>query len=139
MFMIDPGADSLFSVLGLSPDATRSDITGAAAKLKVQLNAEKKSTSDPDKLKLLGDREREISDADERLSAPKEREKYDRENTHLRFFTIMPTAAPFYVTPVDRVYVLHRMIRRFLAAKGVELPPLTEVETTGSVSDWTPG
>ena len=138
MFMIDPNIKSYYAVLGVSPEATGDEIRAVKTKLVEQQRAIQNASADPAVAKACEERVSQINEAANALVSPAQREKYDRENPLVRYLIIHSAAVPFYTKKADRLIVLHRAIRRFLAAKEVDLPPLTEVESEGFASDWTP-
>jgi len=137
MFMIDLEAQSYYGVLGISPSSSVGEIRDARVKLFNKLE-KKIYTAAPEEKKKLVDREKEINAAYGILARPEEREKYDLANAHLRFFTVRIAAAPLFVEKNDRIYVLHRALRNFLAAKEVDLQPLSDLEREDFSADETP-
>jgi curved DNA-binding protein CbpA len=138
MFMIDLGAESLYSKIGLSPNATNAEIRTARDNLIQKLVEEGRQTTDPEMKKSNEDRQKEINSAGDRLAAPEDRKKYDAENAHLKFFLPQVAAAPLFAEKSDRMIVLHRSIREFLVSKGEVLSPLSDVERFDFSSDETP-
>jgi curved DNA-binding protein CbpA len=138
MFMIDPGAESYYSILGVAPDASVDEIRRAKTKLSEELRNKARQTNVKEEKERLEKREAVINDASNVLLRPADREKYDRENAHLRFFMIQPAAPLLYTTPVDRFYVLFRVLREFLAEQGVDLAAWTDTERMEFQADWTP-
>ncbi len=137
MFMIDLGAQSYYAMLGISPSSSGAEVRAARDKLVKELK-EKERTVPSEEKKKIESRQKEINAAGETLARPEEREKYDRANTHLKFFTVRIAAAPLFVEKDDRIYVLHRAIRNFLATKEVDLQPLSDLEREDFSSDETP-
>ena len=140
MFMIDLGAESLYSKLGLSPGATQDQIIAARDVIGKELIDElrkAKASKDLDEMKKIEARHAEINTVGGRLGRPDERKKYDKENAHLRFFLPQPAAVAMFADKVDRIYVLHRVITEFLAAKGERLLPLSDIDRVDFTADET--
>jgi len=137
MFMIDLGAQSYYTMLGISPGSSGADIRAARDKLIKELKEKERAAPSEEKKKLEG-RQKEINAAGETLARPEKREEYDRANAHLKFFIVRVAAAPLFVEKDDRIYVLHRALRNFLAAKEVDLPPLSDLEREDFSADETP-
>jgi len=138
MFMIDLGMQSYYSLLGVSPAASAGEIREARDQKVKELREQQRMAKDSEEKKKLEDRQKEINTAGEKLARPKEREEYDRQNAHLKFFSVRVAAAPMFVEKADRIYVLHRAIREFLAPKGVDLTPLSDIEREDFSADETP-
>ena len=137
MFMINPVAESFYSILGLTPDASLNEISRAMDQLCKDLRRKINATGDKEEKQRLEKREVVINQAYAKLRRPKEREKYDRENAHLKLLMIRPAAVPVYTTPADRLYVFFRVIRGFLNDQGVDLPPWMDTERLDFTADWT--
>ncbi|MCP4263679.1 MAG: hypothetical protein GY774_40150 [Planctomycetes bacterium] len=138
MFMIDLGVPSLYSILGVPPDASVIEIREARDRVGKALAEERRLAKDAQEKQKLEDRQKEINAAGEMLIRPDKHEKYDRANAHLRFFVVRITAAPIFVEKADRIYVLHRIIRSFLAAKGVDVSPISDLDRDDFSTDETP-
>ncbi|KOV86716.1 DnaJ domain-containing protein [Nocardia sp. NRRL S-836] len=136
MFMIDPGARSYYSLLGVAPDATAAEIRQARFRLIHELRARQRR--EPTRRGELEEQQKVVNSTSEVLARPARRAEYDRDNAHLRFFTVRRAAAPMFTEPADRVAVLHRVLREHLAAQGVELPPLSDVDRTDFTADHSP-
>ncbi|MFC3897706.1 J domain-containing protein [Lentzea rhizosphaerae] len=136
MFMIDLGAESYYSVLGVPPNATAAQIRQARDGLIRELRTRQRR--EPTRRGELDERQRVINAAGEELVRPARRAQYDQENAHLRFFTVRPAAAPMFTDHADRTAVLHRALRDHLASQGVELPPLSDVDRTDFTADHSP-
>ncbi len=137
MFMIDLGMQSYYSLLGVSPAASAGEIREARDRKIKELRERQRIAQGPEEEKLK-DRQKEINAAGETLARPKNREEYDRQNSHLKFFSVRVAAAPLFVEKADRIHVLHRAIREFLAAKSIDLPPLSDIEREDFSADETP-
>lgn len=139
MFMIDLGAQSYYSVLGISPNASIAEIRIACDRAGKEL-AEKLrgAASDEEREKLNGRLKYINSEVGETLKRPEKRKEYDRAHAHLRFFTVQVAAAPLFVDKVDRMHVMHRIVKDFLRAKGLRLSPLSDVEREEFAGDESP-
>jgi hypothetical protein len=138
VFMIDLSIESHYSVLGVSPDADVKEIRKAKDDRVNEIKLKLRETKDPDEIARLEEAELAASIAGNTLGPPAERAKYDQENAHLKFFIIQSAAIPLYTSSADRAYVLHRVMRAFLAEKGCHLPPLTDLERDDFSADETP-
>ena len=138
MFMIDLGAQSYYSVLGVNPGASFAAIRAARDQMIKELKERLRTAQTETEKRLLEERQKEINAAGEKLARPDQREAYDRDNAHLKFFTVRMVAAPMFTEKADAFFVLHRTIRDFLASKGVTIPPLSDIEAQGFESDETP-
>jgi len=138
MFMIDLGAESYYSILGVSPDADVDEINKARNQIMVELKRKYRVEQDPQEKQRIEKRQAEISAIGGTLASPEKRSEYDRANAHLRFFTMRVAAAPMFVENADRIYVLHRAIRDHLAKKGVDLAPLSDIDRSDFSADETP-
>lgn len=136
MFMIDLGAESYYSMLGVAPDATSKDIRNAAERIVVEIR--KQIRSDPGREKELNARETAVNTARGTLGGPKTREDYDRANAHLRFFTIRPAGAQMFLERDDRIHVLHRAVCEYLASQGVVVTPLSDLDRADFSADESP-
>jgi|SRR5215213_397625 len=139
MFMIDLGAQSYYSALGISPNASIAEIRIACDRVGKEL-AEKLrvAASDEEREKITGRLKYINSEVGETLKRPEKRKEYDRAHAHLRFFTVQVAAAPMFVDKVDRMHVMHRIVKDFLSAKGVRLSPLSDVEREDFAGDESP-
>ena len=136
MFMIDPGAESYYSLLAVAPDATAAEIREARDRLIHELRTRQRR--EPTRRGELEERQKEVNAVGEVLVRPARRTRYDEKNAHLRFFTVRPAAAPLFTEQADRVAVLHRVLREHLTAQGVALPPLSDLDRTDFTADHSP-
>ncbi|ANZ41013.1 hypothetical protein BBK82_38575 [Lentzea guizhouensis] len=136
MFMIDLGADSYYSLLGVTPNATAAQIRQARDGLIRELR--ERQRREPTRRTELDERQRVVNAAGEQLARPARRAQYDQDNAHLRFFTVRTAAAPMFTEPADRTAVLHRMLRDHFAARGTGLPPLSDLDRTDFSADHSP-
>jgi hypothetical protein len=136
MFIVELDADSHYSLLGVSPDATFAEIREARDREVHQLR--KRQRAEPTNRDEMVERQMQINAAGEVLARPAEREKYDREHPHVRFFTVRAAAAPMFVEPGDRIDVLHRSIVEHLDRCGTPLPPRSDLDRVDFSEDLTP-
>ncbi|HEX8070619.1 MAG TPA: hypothetical protein VF546_11755 [Pyrinomonadaceae bacterium] len=137
MFMIDLGAQSYYSALGVSPSATTEEIREVGDRLANELRAQQRAAASEEEKKRLEEREAYINGIVRELKAPAERAKYDREHAHVRFFDVQPAAAPLFTNKSDRLYVLHRVLGEFLAGQGVALAALSDLDRQDFAQDKT--
>lgn len=139
MFMVDLSEESLYSKLGLPSDATSEQINMKCDEIgKKLVNELRDAAGNPELKKQIEARQMEMNAISNTLTRPKEREKYDKQHTHLRFFLPQSAAIPLFANKVDRVAVLHRVIVAFLAEKGVTLAPLSDIDRLDFTTDETP-
>jgi curved DNA-binding protein CbpA len=138
MFMVEINTDSLYSVLGVTPDARPADIREARDQLMQQ--AREQERRQPTKRDELVERQKAINAAGEELARPARREKYDRENQHLRFFAVRTAAAPMFGGGADAVAALRVAIAAHLDAAGVPLAVASDLDRVDFVADlsWHP-
>jgi curved DNA-binding protein CbpA len=137
MFMIDLGAQSYYSALGISPNASVKEIQVVCDRIGKEL-LEKRRSASVEEQEKIDERLKYInSTVGETLRRPEKRKEYDRANAHLRFFTVQVAATPMFVDKVERLHVMHRIIKDFLADKGVVLSPLSDVEREDFSTDVT--
>jgi hypothetical protein len=138
MFIIDLGAESYYSMFSLSPDASPREIRDARDKIGKDLTERILAAKDPIAKKELEERQRTINNAGETLARSEDRAKYDKANAHLRFFLIQNSSALPFFDKSFRIEWLHQVIREFLASKGADLSPLSDLERTDFSGDETP-
>ncbi|MCY1139631.1 hypothetical protein OWR29_16650 [Actinoplanes sp. Pm04-4] len=136
MFMVEIETDSLYSVLGVEPDAPVAEIREARDRLVAQLRAQQRR--EPANRDELDARQRSIIEAGEELVRPARREKYDRQNPHLRFFTVRTAAAPMFVSLADRLVALRAAVHAHLEAAGEAPPPSTDLDRHDFTADFSP-
>jgi curved DNA-binding protein CbpA len=135
--MIDLGAQSYYSALGISPNASVKEIQVVCDRIGKEL-LEKRRSASVEEQEKIDERLKYInSTVGETLRRPEKRKEYDRANAHLRFFTVQVAATPMFVDKVERLHVMHRIIKDFLADKGVALSPLSDVEREDFSTDVT--
>lgn len=137
MFMIDLGAQSYYSMLDVSPAASPKEINSAWDRVGKELRHKQAQASEEEKQRLEK-RLQELNSIGNTLASLETREEYDRKNAHLKFFVLQVAAAPLFVEKADRLHVLHATLQRFLAVKGVTLPPLSDLDRTDFSEDETP-
>jgi hypothetical protein len=138
MFMIDLGAESFYSTLGISPEATPSEVRMAHNRVTGEIERQRQRARTPEEKRALEERLRELNAIGDCLSKPEGRAKYDAENAHLTFFVIRPVAAPAFGQRDIRLRWVHRVMRDFVLQKGGALDPLTDLERTDFAADFTP-
>lgn len=139
MFMIDLGAQSYYSTLGISPNASIAEIRVACDRVGKELAEKRRAAASDEEKEKIDERLKHINSAiGETLKRPEKRREYDRANAHLRFFTAQVAAAPIFVDKVERAHVMHRIVKNFLAARGVKLSPLSDVEREDFSNDESP-
>jgi curved DNA-binding protein CbpA len=135
MFMVEINTDSLYSVLGVAPDAPPAEIRQARDLLVEQLREQQ--WRQPTNRDELIERQKAINAAGEELARPARREKYDRENQHLRFFAVRAAAAPLFTAGVDLVAALRHAIADHLDAAGVPLTAASDLDRVDFTADLT--
>jgi curved DNA-binding protein CbpA len=138
MFMIDLKAESYYSCLDIEPTATAEEIRAARDRKSTEIKTRRLATTDEVLRHKLDEELTEITHKGDALARPESRVEYDRTNAHLRFFVIRPAAAPMYVEKADRLFVLDRVARRFLAKKGVDVTALCDLYRTDFAADEEP-
>jgi curved DNA-binding protein CbpA len=138
MFMIDLGAESYYSYLGIAPTANAEEIRAARDRMFKEVETRRRATTDKKEIPMLEEKLKEIGQKGDTLARPESRAEYDRTNAHLRFFVIRPAAAPLYVEKADRLFALDRAARQFLAKKGVNVTPLCDLYRTDFAADEEP-
>ena len=138
MFMIDLGTQSYYSALAISPNATIAEIRIACDRVGKELAEKLRAATSDDEREKINGRLKHINSVGETLKRPEKRKEYDRANAHLRFFTVQIAAAPMFVDKLDRLHVLHRVIKDSLLEKGVRLSPLSDVEREDFSDDESP-
>jgi len=135
MFMVEIKADSLYSVLGVPPDAPPAEIREARDLLVEEVR--KKKRLQPTNHDKLTEREKAINAAGEELARPAQREKYDRENQHLKFFTVRAAAAPMFTTPADLLAALRPAVAGHLESAGAPLGAPSDLDRVDFTDDLT--
>lgn len=133
VFMVRLGVDSHYALLGVAPGATPAEIR--AARDRVVREFRERQRREPDRRAELEERQKEVNNAGEELVRPARREQYDRANAHLRFFTVRDAAVPLFRSSADSVDVVHRAICAHLAAAGVAVTPLSDLDRTDFSAD----
>ena len=138
MFMIDLGAESYYSFLGITPAATADEIRAARDRIFKEAANRMRAATDPEERRKIEEQQKEIGQKGDTLARPDARAEYDRTNAHLRFFVVRPAAAPMYVEKTDRLFALDRVARRFLREKNLEVAPLCDLDRTDFAADEQP-
>ena len=86
MFMIDLGAPSFYSLLGLPPDADASSIRAGQTRKAAELSRARDKTSDPTDKRRLEEQLITVNGIGDTLANPQRREVYNARNAHLTFF-----------------------------------------------------
>ncbi|CRK59395.1 hypothetical protein [Alloactinosynnema sp. L-07] len=136
MFMIELGAESFYTVLGVEPTATAAEIREARDALIRDLREQLRR--EPARRTELEERQRAVNTAGEELARPAKRAEYDAANAHLRFFTVRDAAAGLFNDRADRVEVLHTAIATHLRLAGVQVTPRSDLDRQDFDSDLTP-
>jgi len=134
--MIDLGTESYYTLLGVSPTATAAEIRQARDVLVHGLR--ERQVREPLRRDELEERQKAVNAAGDELVRPVKREQYDRDNAHLRFFTVRRAAAPLFTEPADRVEVLSQAIADHLRRRGAPLRPVSDVDRVDFTADLTP-
>lgn len=136
MFMINLDAESHYSVLGISPTASREEIRQARDGLIRKVEEQKRR--EPARREELEAKAKKINAVGDTLARPKERAEYDKANTHLRLFTVRTGAAPMFTDAADRVDALYRAVQAHLRRAGVVLAPCSDIDRWDFTADETP-
>jgi hypothetical protein len=134
MFMVEIVTDSHYSTLGVAPDALAAEIRDARDRRVAQLREQERR--EPTNREALIELQKAVNAAGAELVRPARRERYDRQNPHLRFFAVRTAAAPIFVQPADRLAALRAAIGAHLAAAGVPVAPPSEVDRLDFTADF---
>jgi hypothetical protein len=137
MFMIDLGAPSYYSLLGVSPGADARAIRAAESQKGADVSRALAKTTDPDERQRLEAKLTEINGIGKTLANPQLREAYNVKNAHLTFFLVRPAAAPAFIERDVRLRWLHQVVRRFLIDRGQAVAPITDLERSDFSADFT--
>ena len=135
MFMVQINTDSLYAVLGVAPDARPAEIREARDQIMQQLREQ--ARRQPKRQDELLERQKAINAAGEELARPARREKYDRENQHLRFFAVRTAAAPMFSGGADAVAALRVAVAAHLDAAGAPLTVGSDLDRIDFAADLT--
>lgn len=138
MFMIDLGAQSHYSILGLAPDATPRDIRASVTKLVGDLERQIQKARSPEESRNLLDRKQDLSKIGLFLENPANRAAYDKNNAHLTFFQVRKAVTPVWDERDLLLRWLHQVVRDFLIAQGDTVQPVSDLERTDFTADFTP-
>ncbi len=134
MFMIDLGAPSHYSVLGVAPDADVKEIRAAHMKIRGELS--RRHARNPDERRSLDERLERINAIGGELSDQRRRANYDTQNAHLTFFVVRHAAAAILEERELRLRWVHRAVRDFLLAKGERVAPADDLERSDFTADF---
>jgi curved DNA-binding protein CbpA len=138
MFMIDLGALSHYSVLGVSPDADPGEIRKSQSKIAGDLAREFARVRNPEEKRRIQEKQQNINAIGEVLSRADKRAQYDESNVHLTFFQIRKAVAPVLAERELLMRWMHQSIRRFLLEKGELLEPVSDLEREEFSGDYSP-
>jgi hypothetical protein len=138
MFMIDLGAPSHYSVLGISPDANVAEIRESKTKLLGDLARKLLKVRDPEEKRRIQEEQESINAIGEVLSRAEKRIQYDESNVHLTFFQIRRAATPILAERELLIRWMHQAVRRFLVEKGEEMEPVSDLERSDFSGDFSP-
>ena len=136
MFLIDLGAPSYYSVLGVLPGADPREVRAQQSKKHAELDRELARTTDPDKRRKLTEQQQVNNRIGDELSDPRKRQAYDETNAHLTFFVVRRAAAPMFDEREPRLRWIHRAVRDFLQRKGEQVDPITDLERVDFTADF---
>lgn len=134
--MVDVGADSHYTVLGVAPDATAAEIRKAHSRIGTELNLRQRK--EPGNRAEVVERRKYVNGIAAELTSPAKRAEYDRLHADLRFFAVRTAAAPLFADAGQRVEVLRRAIAAHLAAAGVPAQPACDLDRVDFRADHTP-
>lgn len=137
MFMVDLGAPSYYSILGIQPDASAAEIRAIASKSCGDLERAKHKTANLEEKRRLEDRIVNINRISDELSNVEKRPQYDRRNIHLTFFLVRKAAAPIWQERKLLLRWIHLAVRDFLVTKGETLEPITDLDRSDFTADFT--
>jgi len=138
MFILDLGAPSHYTTLGIAPNATALEIGEARSKLQTNIKQKLRSVTDEKEREELEEQLKTLNAAGEILSRPDKRKEYDQQNVHLQFYIDRPAAAHVFNSKIERLFMLHRVLRAHLAEKGCLLSPLCDLDRDDFSTDETP-
>lgn len=136
MFFVDLGPQSHYAVLGVSPNASTTEIRHARDRRVHALREQQRR--EPDRRDELVSQQMLVNAAGEALARPARRAEYDAANVHLRYFAVRSAAAPMFADPQARTWFVHRAIAAHLAATASALPPLSDLDRVAFDEDQTP-
>lgn len=137
MFMIDLGASSYYSILGVPPDADAKEIAYRKNLKFRDLDRKLKNTRNPAEKEALEKQKLELNQIEGKLRNPRGRQEYDRQHVHLTFFVVRRVAAPVFDDARLRLEWIHGAVRDFLRAKGEQVEPVTDLDRSDFTDDYT--
>src|SRR5580698_10266742 len=96
MFMIDLGAQSDYSILGVSPQADANELRASQSRIYGELERQRQKARNEEEKRNITEKQVSINKIGDKLSNAVERAKYDLQNVHLTFFTIRRASAPIW-------------------------------------------
>jgi hypothetical protein len=138
MFMIDLGAQSHYSVLGIGPDAEAKEIRDSQSRIVGDLKRKLGMARGSEEKRVIEERLKNINSIGDELSRPKSRQAYDARNAHLTFFVVRKAVAPILEDRELRLRWVHKAVRDFLIQKGETMEPLADLERTDFSADFSP-
>lgn len=137
MFMIDLGAPSYYSILGVSPDADVREIRESQTKIYRELERQRLKARSPEEKRNLTERQQNINKIGDGLSNLRTRSQYDKDNVHLTFFLVRKAAAPVWGERGLLLRWMHQTVLDFLLEQGEALDPISDLERTDFTADYT--
>jgi curved DNA-binding protein CbpA len=138
MFMIDLGAQSHYSVLGVEPGAPIAEIRASLYKLSGDLERQRLKSGSPEEKRTIEERQQRINKVGDLMTNPAKRTNYDNVNAHLTFFQVRKATTPVWEERDLLLRWLHQTVREFLLSQGEVLRPINDLERTDFTSDFTP-
>lgn len=137
IFMIDLGAQSHYSVLGIAPDAEAKEIRESQNRIIGDLKRQF-GMARTEERRAIEERLKNINAIGDELSRPATRQAYDARNAHLTFFVVRKAVAPILEDRELRLRWVHKAVRDFLIQKGETMEPLANLERTDFSADFSP-
>ncbi len=137
MFIVDLGVSSYYSLLGVSTDADVKEIRGSASKIFNNLEQQRLKERDPEEIRNIVQRQKNINKISGELTNAAARAKYDAQNVHLTFFAVRKAVAPLWQERARLLRWMHDSLRDFLAQRGEAVEPVTDLERSDFTSDFT--
>lgn len=137
IFMIDLGAQSHYSVLGIAPDAEAKEIRESQNRIIGDLKRQF-GMARTEERRAIEERLKNINAIGDELSRPATRQAYDARNAHLTFFVVRKAVAPILEDRELRLRWVHKAVRDFLIQKGETMEPLADLERTDFSADFSP-
>ncbi len=135
--MVDLGAQSHYSVLGLAPGATAAEIRASLSKVFGELERQRQKARSPEEERNLIERQMNLNKIGDLLTHSEKRASYDNINAHLTFFQIRKAVTPVWDERELLLRWMHRTVREFLITKGEMVQPISDLERTDFSADFT--